>query len=242
MQKIILQYIISRGTFIIPAENNKNMQKSLTILIPGKLFSNYFVHSLIKTQSAHPEIKIKLAYESIVYNVRNVLLGGNQIKGKYQTSDIDTDFVLWIDSDAVWQPKDIDTIYNSAIENNLDILSGWCKLSDGNCTPFFHLTENWGTEKGFREIEKRITESDHESLPDIFQVRFVGGHFTIMKTSIFEKISYPWFYPVPFKNNGCDLFVGEDTGFCYKAFTEAGIKCYVNKNIKIGHEKSKILY
>ena len=63
---------------------------------------------------------------------------------------------------------------------------------------------------------------------------------------VFEKIGYPWFPPIweeielPNKIVMKD-FTSEDVGFCRTAISK-GFKIFIDPNIIVGHEKSRILY
>jgi len=213
----------------------------LHILIPGHNFDITFLNSFKDTLQAHPEIKITLAYESNVYTVRDRLLGGDSTRGKYQKPNTTSKYVLFIDSDAIWKPSDIERLYQSMEETGYAVITGWTKIlgHENKYSPFFLVDDNWGTERSFRSTGKRLGDADIENLPDIFQVKITGGHFTMIRTDIFERLSYPWFGSYHFNAYGIDRNMsGEDTSFSLRLLEELGEKIYVDKRVKIGHLKA----
>jgi hypothetical protein len=72
-----------------------------------------------------------------------------------------------------------------------------------------------------------------------FPVDWTGAGFLLVKKTALRKMLFPWFYhPVMAVPPGAGPFpqkaVGEDIGFCLRA-REAGIKVYLDADIRIGH-------
>ena len=211
----------------------------LTILIPGNTFTIAFLNCFKKTLQAHPEIKISLAYESIIFGVRDKLLGFDSTEGKNQKPKIDTKYILWIDSDCLWDVKDIETLYDSMEETGHYMISGWTKILGHNnrYSPFFLVDKEWGGKRSFRGTGQRLSDEAIKDFPDIFQTKIVGNHFLMERTDLYHKLPCPWYAPYLFEGYGMDnLYAGEDSGKCLRAY-ELGINCYVNKNVRVGHEK-----
>lgn len=223
--------------------NKKLLKKSVALLMPGNNFSIRTTRCLLDTLNAFENITIDLQYAPNVYAVRNSLLGLNDLNGKYQASPLKADYVLFVDSDAVWKPSDIENLLNSAIENEKDVISAFCVVySDNNpsVSPYFKVEDpvNPFGEKPFGKAEFRVTTNDLQNLPDIFQTKITGMHFCLINKNVFEKITYPPFHPHIYSNFGVEkLFVGEDCSFSYKLWNEAKITCWVDKRIIVGHEK-----
>ena len=66
---------------------------------------------------------------------------------------------------------------------------------------------------------------------DLVEVDATGTGCLLIKTSVFEKIPYPWF---EFSRTEDGKPVGEDINFCSKA-RKAGIKVHVDSSIEVGH-------
>lgn len=220
----------------------------LKILTPGNNFSVKFMRSwsemLCELTKHNIDFGWTVGYTSNVYTVRNVLLGGDDNRGKDQLPTPEADYYLFIDSDCVFTSKDVLDLLKLAEENpDKTVITGWCKIEDGFNTPFFRCdgTEN----EPLKSLQKRnikINENDHASLDDLHEIKFCGGHFTIIRRDIFNKIDYPWFGPYIYSKYGCDnLYAGEDVSFCYRV-REQGGSIWLAKNIKVGHEKLKVLY
>lgn len=212
---------------------------SLTIAIPGNNFSLAFLQCFYQTLKAFPDVKVTMGYESIVYGVRDRLTGFVASKGKNQPTCFNTKYVLWIDSDCIWTPEDIKKLYKAAEEGEYPILSGWVKIAGNRFkyTPFFEVNDTWGTDKSFKSTGIRLCDDDIENLPEIFQTKICGGHFTLMSVDMLNKLPKPLYAPYMFSNYGIDnLYSGEDSSFCLRAY-EHGYKSYVHTGVRVGHEK-----
>ncbi len=213
--------------------------KLITIAMPGREFSLTFLQCFYQTMKAFPGVQTSMGYESIVYGVRDRLTGFVASKGKEQDTIFNTKYVLWIDSDCIWTPQDIHLLVETAESGDYPILSGWVKISGNRFkfTPFFLVDDTWGTDKSFKSTGKRLCDDDLKDLPDVFQTKICGGHFTLMRVDMLNALPKPLFAPYIFSNYGINsLYSGEDSSFCLRAF-EHGYKSYVAKNIRVGHEK-----
>lgn len=219
---------------------DNKLRLDLTILIPGNTFHISFLNSLVKLIQAHPEIKVQMGYESSVYSIRDRLLGCDSTKGKYQKPAISTKYFLFIDSDCIFDVDDVERLYQSVVDTGHKAVSGWTTIQQdkNQYSPFFFVDPHWGTDKSFRSTGKRLTLDDVADLPDVFQVKIVGGHFLMVETEILEKLSAPWFRPYVFDAYGTQAYAGEDSSFCLRLFQEIGIGVYVNKTVRVGHLKS----
>lgn len=180
-------------------------------------------------------------YQGNCYYARNLALGASTIRGKYQNpfqDNIKYDYILWIDSDSVYKPKDLLQL----IDRNLDIVGGWYKTQGGsiNCGidwDLDHFAKN-GYFKPLNEIEIR-----KKTKP--FECTWTGFGFMLVKYGVFETLEYPWFKPVwiDFGDKYPDLeeFTSEDVGFACHA-RKSEYKIFVDPKVHIGHEKIKIIY
>ena len=81
--------------------------------------------------------------------------------------------------------------------------------------------------------EPMIKFLDKHEIPDeTFKVAALGGGCLLVKSSVFEKISKPYF-PMEYDNEG-NVVCTEDTGFCEKV-REAGMDVWCNPKLKVEH-------
>jgi GT2 family glycosyltransferase len=213
----------------------------LLFCLPGKTFSsNYFnswnatIAELIARGISYQYV---IGYDPVVYFCRNKLLGGNNILGKKQLpwqGSIQYDYMIWIDSDMVWNPSDILNL----ISHSMPIVSGTYLTSDSFHYPiveqldYNHLSDH-GTFR-FMNRDSMNTKSQ------LFEVDYTGFGFLAIQYGIIEQLEYPWFRPRWVESNNFFDFTSEDVGFCW-TIKDHGYKIYVDPKIKIGHEKSIIL-
>ena len=80
------------------------------------------------------------------YFVCNACLGGSSRGGKNQKpfqGKVDYDYLMWIDSDQVFNPSDFFNLLKKAQETNVDILSGLYLMQGGQ---YFATVEDWDKE------------------------------------------------------------------------------------------------
>ena len=75
----------------------------------------------------------------------------------------------------------------------------------------------------------------------LIEVDFVGLHFALMKPGVLEAVGYPWFMPYNRVVGQKQFFPCEDIGFCLRA-RGAGVRIFVNPSIRVGHEKSQVIW
>ena len=220
--------------------------KPITIVfcIPGGPFSHNFLKSwtnLLGWCNLNNIVTILInAQDSVVYYARNKCLGGNVlggIKQKPYQGEIKYDYLMWIDSDMVFEPKHLLALINM----NTDIASGIYKMQDNyNYATVENMKDEEYTKKGSYTF---LNDDSLKNKPDIFPVDYTGFGWILIKKGVFEKIEYPWFRPLwkEFEgDNKMKEFTSEDVGIC-QLFRDSGFTILVNKNIKVGHEKSWIL-
>src|SRR6056300_1005634 len=100
---------------------------NIVFCLPGRSFSNEFLQSWSKLLQYLPQYGINPIlsshYNSVVYYVRNQCLGGNVLRGKNQLpfdGKVDYDYIMWIDSDIVFEVDDFIKLLNM----NKNIASG----------------------------------------------------------------------------------------------------------------------
>jgi len=208
--------------------------------LPGKSFSNNFLFSWSSTMADFNnrgiEYLLSMKYSSNVYYVRSMCLGGDVLAGPTQLpfqGKIDYDYIMWIDSDQVWQPEQIIQL----IERNVDIVGGLYKMVGGTQ---FTAVKDWD-EKYFKQHGsfQFLTPDDIKGKNDLIEVSYNGFGFMLIKKGVFEAIGYPWFRPEYQKIIDLEDFASEDVSFACNA-KQCGYKIYVDPKVIVGHEKTII--
>ena len=152
---------------------------------------------------------------SLVYAARN-----NLAKAAIHA---EADWVLWLDSDMVFDPDLLARMMRVCDDNNIDILTAICFRRNPPYTPTI-----------FDRLEIRngkVSFTTFESVPDgRFEVGGCGMAACLMKTDVIMDVAG--------KFNG-HLFdpldgMGEDVSFCYRA-RECGYRIFCDSNIEVGH-------
>lgn len=183
----------------------------ILIAIPSMdMVSVHFCRSLVtldKMQLCH----LSFVLNSLIYSARNTIA--------QQAIDGDYDYVLWLDSDMVFQPD----LLTRLLDDGKDIVSG---LYFKRVKPYNPVL--------FKKLEIHGSECEYEDLleyPDeLFEVASAGFGGMLMKVevlrTILEKEGPMWFAPM---GN-----VGEDCAFCIRA-RKYGYKIWCDPNAKMGH-------
>ena len=179
--------------------------------------------------------------DSNVYYVRNKCLCGDLMKGKKQHifNGLNYDYIMWIDSDQVFNFSNLMSLLN----RNVDVVSGIYLMDPGK---MYAVVEKWDKEF-FREYGyfKFLTIEDvinyKKNNTTLLEVSYSGLGFMLIKKGVIEKIDYPWFSP-EWEEFTPEIseFMSEDVAFCQKIIKK-NFKVYVDLNVIVGHEKSKVL-
>ena len=220
----------------------KNKPIKVVFCLPGNRFSDKFLKSWTILFSWCSQNNIiptfSNAYDSNVYYARQRVLGPSVSRGKHQkpfNGELDYDYMMWIDSDIVFSVSHFIELLNM----NKDIASGIYKMDNGTQ---YATVENWDKNYYVKNNHfEFLTDSILKNKPDIFPVEYTGFGWMLVKKGVFEAMEYPWFRPL-WEDYGNDMveFCSEDVGFCQTAIKK-GFKIYVNKKVRVGHEKSCIL-
>jgi len=210
--------------------------------LPGRVFTNNFLKSWTQLNNwcLNSNILpiISNQYDSVVYYVRNKCLGGVATRGLNQkpfNGEVDYDYLMWIDSDMVFEPKDFIHLLNMQV----DIASGLYKTADNI---HYATVKDWDMDY-YRENGsfKFLTKESIKDLSEPFKVDYTGFGWILFKKGVFESLEYPWFRPEwEDFGNGVREFTSEDVGFC-KNIREKGYNIHINPKVIVGHEKSRIL-
>lgn len=209
--------------------------------LPGERFSlNYFNcwnNTLAALSGKGIDVRYSSAYNANVAATRNIILGGNNRRGRDQApfdGNVEYDWLFWVDDDAVWTPDQVVALIN----HDKDIVSGCTVLADNRS---YNVCKHMRDEDLINN--GTFTMMDRESLAnekELFEADYVGFAFLAIKKGVFEKMEYPWFeIPTRTIGNITDM-TSEDCWWCVKA-KEKGFKIWVDPTVVLGHEKSLVL-
>ncbi len=211
----------------------------LAVCLPGSSFSANFLMCWTQFMDYCSKQGIQLtispAQSCNIYYVRNACLGGNCLRGKTQKpfdGKLDYDFMLWLDSDIVFNSSQVQKLLN----HNVDIVSGIYACEGGK-----ELACGRINDEEFHKLGCMPSYSPEElkDKTELFEVDYSGFGFILFKKGVFESLEYPWFEPHFFEYGDIRDFSMEDVSLCLKA-KEKGFKIMVDPTIRVGHEKKAI--
>lgn len=159
---------------------------------------------------------------SLVYDSRNKLVG--------QALKMEADYIMWFDSDMIFEPDTMERLLKDIEENDLDIVTG---LYFNRRPPFTPVL--------FSELDEEnggATWDDYNKYPkdSLFEVAGCGFGCVLMKTDVLFDIAGKegptWFSPI---GN-----IGEDCAFCIRA-RRYGYKIMCDSSVKLGHVGSTVV-
>lgn len=134
------------------------------------------------------------------------------------------DYILWIDSDMVFDDDLMQRLYKTMTENNLDILAPICFRRRKPFNPVIYKKIRFGL---FGDNE--VVEFDDYPENSLFEVDAVGFGCVMMKVQVLKDVmekENSWFNPYP--------GFGEDLSFCIRA-KKSGYRIWCDSSIKVGH-------
>lgn len=147
---------------------------------------------------------------------------------------VDYDYMLWIDSDIIFQVEDFIKLYNLQKE----VASGLYLMHNGQQ---YATVENWNEEHfnktGFFEF---LSPNNIKSKTKPFKVDYTGFGFMLVKKGVFERLKYPWFRPLWKKFGNVTEFTMEDVSFCHLV-KEQNIDVWIHPEVIVKHEKRVLL-
>lgn len=158
---------------------------------------------------------------SLVYAARNNL-AKTAIK-------MDADWVLWLDSDMVFDPDLLQRMLKVCEDNNLDILTAICFRRKPPYTPtIFDRLE---------VINGKCSFTAFLSVPEgLFEIGGCGMAGCLMRTEVLMDVAAKYggrpFDPI--------YGMGEDVAFCWRA-KECGYKIFCDSDIEMGHVGTTIV-
>lgn len=214
---------------------------TLVLCLTGNNFSGRFLDCVFDFQKWCYDNYISLIInrkESCnIYYVRNMCLGGSSVAGEDQKpwqGKVEYDYMLWIDSDIIFQIDDFIKLINM----QEDIASGMYLMQDGK---HYATVENW--DENFYSKHGSFQFLDNELIngrTKPFSVDYTGFGFILIKKGVFESLKYPWFRPLWKKFGNISEFTMEDVSFCHMV-KDLGYKVWVNPDVIVNHEKKILL-
>lgn len=135
------------------------------------------------------------------------------------------DYILWIDSDMVFEPDVLEKLMKDIQEHDCDVVSSICFVKQAPFRPVIYskIRLGAGTDEN---IAEEYLDYPKDSL---FEVDACGFGCVLMKTSVAETMlgaAYPCFSRIK--------GFGEDISFCVRA-KQLGFKIYCDSRVKVGH-------
>lgn len=160
------------------------------------------------------QVSVAFQIGSLIYTSRNNLAT--------QAIQSEADYVLWLDSDMVFEPDLLKRMFAVMEEHDLDILTGLYFRRVPPYTPV--IFDRLDMQRGVCEW------SNFKSLPnELFEVGGCGFGCVLMKTDVFIDVQArhrAMFDPI--------LKTGEDLAFCWRA-RDVGYKIMCDPTIICGH-------
>ena len=194
------------------------MEKKILIAIPCMdMVSARFAQSLATLKKVG-KCTVSFLMGSLIYDSRNKLAG--------YALEMEADYILWLDSDMVFQPDTLERMIKVINEHpEVDILSGLYFRRGHPFTPvLFSKLEI--DEDGLLDF------ADYNDIPDeLFEIAGCGFGCVLMRTGMLLDIAAKegggvWFSPL--------ANAGEDCAFCMRARNN-GYKIYCDPSIQLGH-------
>ena len=181
-----------------------------------------FLGSMLQLQRKY-DVKFGIETGSLVYNARNNLAR--------QAVAAEADWVLWLDSDMVFNPDLLDRMLDVCEKNDISFLTALCFRRKPPYTPclFERLDQ--------RKDGKGASYTALLSVPEgLFQIEGCGFAGVLMSTDVLISVAA--------KFNG-QMFdpmygFGEDVAFCWRA-RQCGYEIWCDSSIEMGHVGSCVV-
>ena len=136
--------------------------------------------------------------------------------------DTDMDYLLFIDSDMIWEPDSVELAYNLIQQEQVDIVTG-IYFTKG--APHLPVIKKLDIDAGCYNI---FVEWGNQP----FEVDGAGLGFMLISRKVLEAMKQPLFT--------WDGGFSEDLNFCLKAKKDHGFKIWADPLVKLGHVGSKV--
>lgn len=227
--------------------------------LPGNSFTNLNFFSWVKLQKyldkGDWQYQVRIRYQADMWHVRNGLVLNADASyipdtGKLVPFEIEDkpgeqyDLSMWIDSDVIYEPQDFENLYRTLIGNpEADMVTGFYMMNSEERSTvvgeFATKESNWLTQYHYIDKIKELAENvpEHSLIP----ADFSGFGFVIIKTKVFNAMTYPWFESqLTRRETGESTFPTSDCYFFKKA-KQLGFKLFANYKVILGHQKTIVL-
>jgi hypothetical protein len=85
-----------------------------------------------------------------------------------------------------------------------------------------------------------LSPTDLEAEPQYVPVSYAGMGWMLIRKGVIEDLKYPWFWSALETVGGLVDMDSEDVALC-KAMNAAGHQVYIDKTIRVGHQKAMII-
>lgn len=158
---------------------------------------------------------------SLVYNARNNLT--------IKAMDVNADYVLWIDSDMVFEQDTLIRLLTDALENDADFVTALYFKRILPTQPVIGKSLYWSQDK-MGEVDSRADLYTDYPKDQVFEVECAGLGCALVKVSAIAEAAGACrmspFQPLP--------GLSEDFSFCFR-LKQIGKKMYCDSRVKVGH-------
>jgi len=209
----------------------------IVIATPGRAMEAEYVRSLVETlewlTSKGMNYKFLNKYSSMVSSAREKTAINSDLHMWDETEiaggEFTYDYLLWVDSDVVWTPLDLERL----IKSDKEIVSACVPVNLEGDVAAYRLGE-----QGYAE---RLHWNDFALEYEPVAVDGVGFGMLLVKYGVFEGIKRPWFEHEKLQVIGQrSVMAGEDYSWCMKA-RRAGFDIYIHPGVSVGHCKDIVM-
>lgn len=214
----------------------------LVLCLPGERHSAESLGSLLRLARHLGERGIEWRertwYSANVFFCRNSLLGVDPGQEVYSDKPLpfggsEYDYMLWADSDAVFEPEDFDRL----LARGKEVVAGitFSSLGGGQLS-CGRLNADGSTSPLFEWMLPTVPLTEE----GLIEVDYTGFHLVLMKKGAMEAVGYPWFMPYNRQVENRLYFPSEDIGWSLRA-RAAGLRIFADPRVMVGHEKTAVL-
>lgn len=229
---------------------------NVVFCVPGREFTANFLQSWTNLCNAMYQNGISFAlsnaYSPVVYYARSACLRAHVLRGRNQkpfNGEFTYDYIMWIDSDIVFTPEHFFALLQRMQQNkDMQVLSGLYLMADGHHTTCVDKwDEDYFADHGsfkfldLQQVKAKAIEPETIKNNGVFECVYIGFGWLMVRSGVHEMFEYPFFKPQFHElKNGIYDFSSEDSSF-FLELREKGVKCYVDPNVLVGHEKMVVL-
>ena len=212
----------------------------IVFCLPGREYSRESLMSwtdlMNQCNAKGHQCMVSQNYSPVVHFSRSKCLGADINAGTRQVpfqGNVDYDVLMWIDSDIVFQPKDVLAL----LESPHDVTAGYYLSEDLQTIPAFKA---WDEEYFVKNGMFEFLTVDTLPKDQYVQVAYSGMGFMMIRKGVVEKLEYPWFRSDVVKIGERVDILAEDFSFC-RAMTASGTNIHLDTTVRVGHQKKVIL-